>query len=159
MQALLTQPTPLYSLLSVNSDDNFIYVYNTTGRQIVEIDLRLLAQGIINDTWFGIVLDKEYIAFLEGIYYDIFTKFKLSKKLCNIKKLDSSFDGINDWFSKTYNPKLIERGLKYNALVMPEELCAQLSVAFYIEEVSSLKLENKIFDSKEEALLWLESKE
>jgi hypothetical protein len=157
-QALLTQPIPISPLLSVNSDDDFIYVYNAQGRQIVEINIHLLSEGILNDTWYGVVFDEEYIAFLDGIYYEIFGSIKFTKKLCNIKNLEGSFDGINEWIYKIYHPKFISNGLKYNALVKPEELCAQLSLEFYMEKINNLTLESQTFDSQEDALAWLGSK-
>ena len=156
---LLEQPTPVSHLLSINSDDDFIFIYNAFGLLIVEIDIRLLAEGILNDTWRGAILYDEYTAFFNGIYYEIFCKFKFSKKISNFKNLECSLEDIKEWLHDIYTPKFLCKNLKYNALVVSESMYNQLPINSLMDKIEASSMENQIFTSEEDALLWLISKQ
>jgi len=73
------------------------------------------------------------------------------RKNSALPKEDSEW-GIQDW-----NPRVMEAGWKYWAIVMPDKFVGQLNMQQFIDMYSELGLTIKIFDDAEEALTWLKS--
>jgi hypothetical protein len=64
---------------------------------------------------------------------------------------------IQEWIAETINPALAEAGVKKYALVIPEDMIAELSNEQIFDEMQGQGVSTKIgnFSSPEEALRWL----
>lgn len=132
-----------------------IFIKNNLNEPVAELSLRYLADGIYNDSWFGYVTSEEYKEIMQGVYLDYFIQSKATRKLCNTLKLSTGMeDETATWFNASLLPQLINAGMQYNALVIPENIFAQLSLSenFNGEEYF------KMFPSEQEALAWLKTK-
>jgi hypothetical protein len=141
--------------LTYEMNGDTISVTNSLKNKVVELSLRLSKDGIYNDVWFGYVTSDEYKEIMAGAYLDYFAFSKNKKKLCNTLKLTAGMeDETAKWFNDYLLPKLMAAGLQYNALVIPEDIFANLSLTenFNNEEYM------KFFPSEEEAIAWLKSK-
>jgi hypothetical protein len=137
----------------INGDT--ISVKNNTKNLVAEVSLKYSKEGVYTDVWFGFVTDPEYKEIMGGVYLDYFKESKNTKKLCNTLKLVGGMeDTTAAWFNQSLLPKLLEAGLQYNAMVIPEDVFANLSLTdnFNVEEYM------KFFPSETEALSWLKSK-
>lgn len=141
--------------LTYDMNGETISVKNNTKNLVAELSLRHSKDGVYTDVWFGYVTDPEYKEIMGGAYLDYFKESGNRKKLCNTLKLAGGMeDATATWFNQTLLPKLLEAGLQYNAMVIPEDVFANLSLTdnFNNEEYM------KFFPSEAEALQWLKSK-
>lgn len=123
--------------------------------KIAELILELVPEGIYNDVWYDYVTPEEFKEIFSGAYVDFFSRSKVYKKLCNTDELKGGIDDdTNEWFNSYLLPKLIEAGLKYNAIVLPKEVFANISMSeFKLGEGFTTKL----FNAKEDAIQWLKT--
>lgn len=68
-------------------------------------------------------------------------------------RMSGSFNEINDWLATYFMPKMIEIGLKNNAVVLPQNIFAQLAVEEWDKKVGGFTTRN--FGSVNDALNWL----
>lgn len=133
-----------------------IDIFNAMGTRIAALNMDMVdSEGIYNDIWYEYVTPEEFREIFGGAYLEFFEQSNVSKKLCNTDELKGGIDdATNEWFNSYLMPKLMAAGLKYNAIVLPKEVFANISM-------NEFKLESgfitKMFNSKEEAISWLKS--
>ncbi|WP_291722291.1 hypothetical protein [Bernardetia sp.] len=89
---------------------------------------------------------------------DLVTKHKFTHLISVIVDIEGSFEETNEWFLTEFNPKMVELGMKYEAIIQSENLFAQLSAEELVED-STLKeigYHMRLFDSVEKGLEWFE---
>lgn len=64
-----------------------------------------------------------------------------------------------EWAIQTWNPRVVQAGWKYWALVMPKKLIGQLNMQQFVEMYSEMGIEVQMFSDPDEALAWLKSVE
>ena len=119
------------------------------------IDLNYLKEDIFFHGWIGNRTDEQIKAVIEGHFIELFEKYRCTKTLIQNEAMTGSFSGLNIWVADYFMPKMISMGLKYNAVVLPKNLFAQLSVADWDNKITGFTSRN--FKSSEEALTWLRS--
>ncbi|WP_041263842.1 hypothetical protein [Bernardetia litoralis] len=55
------------------------------------------------------------------------TKHQFTHLISVIIKLEGSFEEVNEWFLKDFNPKMVELGMTYEAIIQSKNLFSQLS--------------------------------
>jgi hypothetical protein len=137
-------------------DNTVVKIYNKLNEKLAELNLGYQADGIYNDAWFGFVTDEEYKEIMDGPYFHLFAKMKCEKKVCNTLGLEGGMeDETASWFSSHMMPKLIKAGLKYNAIVIPENIFAQQTMENF--EVNLGNDLGRLFPSESDAIQWLKS--
>ena len=84
---------------------------------------------------------------------DAYKVYSCSNMLLDASRMSGSFSEINEWMASTYMPKLREIGLKNNAVVLPQDIFAQLAIKDWLKKVPGLN--SASFVSLSEALNWL----
>ena len=139
--------------LRYEAQGNAVHIFNNLDEKIAELNLKYTSDGIYNDVWFGFVTGEEYKEVMDGAYLDYFIKTKCTKKICNTLNLKGGMDPeTTEWFGTTLLPKLLNAGMKYNALIIPEDIFAQQTM----EEFQNNDL-GRLFPSEEKALSWIKS--
>lgn len=142
--------------LKYKQENAKIVIYNSIDVKIAELNLQYAQEKIYNDSWFGFVTEEEFKEVMAGAYLDYFVMSKCTKKVCNTLSLEGGMDEeTSRWFNNELFPKLKNAGIRYNALVIPEDIFAQQT----IEEFES-NLGNdfgRLFPSFDKALSWLKT--
>ncbi len=142
--------------LKVIQNGPYIETYNKYGDIIHRIEPYDHEHKIFRHSLIGVVQDDEIVEVFEGV---LLQKFKESgcRKVCvNHSKHEGSLDGVNQWLVDKYLPKVIGMGLKYHAIVLAEEVFANLSFDPFTENSSEI-FHNRCFASVKEAYAWLTS--
>lgn len=58
---------------------------------------------------------------------------EISKILVNNQKISGPWDKANEWYATDWNPRAIEAGLKYMAVIVSPSIFTQLSLQNFIE--------------------------
>jgi|GEM_PF-537890 len=87
---------------------------------------------------------------------DVMEDTKSSKLLTDVSQMVGSFDSSREWIVQENIPKLIRKGLRYHAVVIPKNIFSKLSIKDYSQQVAGLEIMQ--FGDKEEAIKWLKSK-
>lgn len=146
--------------LRVTTEGAKTITHNDIGKQVSEMDLSLKGEGIFVDRWIGFVTDEEMKAIMDGHYYRLFADSGCNKKICDTTLLEGSFDGVNEWFATYFLPKLMQAGLRYNAIVLPRDIFAQMAMNENTEQVEATAADAfqvRMFGSFEDARTWLKS--
>jgi hypothetical protein len=131
-------------------------VLNALNEKIAELNLQHASEGIYHDAWFGFVSPEEYKEIMEGPYLHYFSKAKCTKKVCNTLSLEGGMDpDTSAWFGEFMFPQLLKSGLKYNAVVIPEDIFAQQSMEEFEKNLGNNF--GRLFPSQEKAVDWLRS--
>jgi hypothetical protein len=148
-------------LLKIQEEKDGFSFFNTLNEKISHLSKAYAAQGIFNDNFFGYVSADELKFIMENYYAKIIAETNASKKMCNIKAMDgAAFEEVSDWFEAELMPQLIDAGLRYNAIVLPDDYFASITVENILEDEPKTSLDSvnqRFFDSKEKALAWLKS--
>lgn len=83
-------------------------------------------------------------------------KNKSRKWLADLLEIEGSFDFARDFIAQTIIPQAIGFGLRYEALVVPKDIFAMLSVQETLMIVDILEI--RIFGNLKSAVDWLNSK-
>lgn len=84
---------------------------------------------------------------------------KKAVKWLSDDKNNPRFSGVDyEWATKEWFPKVLAEGWKYWAVVLPEEIHAQMFLKHYSKLYSDFGLEVKLFTNHEDAFEWLKSK-
>ncbi|MCS6968146.1 MAG: hypothetical protein RMJ44_06110 [Cytophagales bacterium] len=78
---------------------------------------------------------------------------KTSKMLGNTQQSEVIFPEDQDWTNQNWAPRAIESGLRYNAIVLSEDLYGRLAVEQITESAKVVQV--KYFKSVEQAQRWL----
>jgi hypothetical protein len=150
------QATSKNHLRYTKKDENSVAIFNNLNERIAELNLAFTQEQIYNDVWFGFVTSDEYKEIMEGAYLYYFAKTKCTKKLCNTLGLQGGMDPeTTEWFGSSLLPKLLDAGMKYNALIIPEDIFAQQTMEEFERNMGNNLA--RLFPGEKDALLWLRS--
>lgn len=76
--------------------------------------------------------------------------------LVDTRKLAGSFSMINDYLIHVYYKTLIDRGLRYNAIIVPYDIFSYFSTENLVEQLNNLEL--KTFSHVYQGQIWIETK-
>jgi hypothetical protein len=142
--------------LTYKLEANVVSIFNKLNEKIAELNLAYAADGIYNDAWFGFVTGDEYKEIMNGAYFEFFRKTKCVKKVCNTLGLEGGMEEETAaWFSDYMMPKMLNAGLQYNSIVIPENIFAQQTMDHFESNLGN-KL-GRLFGSQEKAIEWLKS--
>ena len=65
----------------------------------------------------------------------------------------------SNWAIETWNPRVLNAGWKYWAVVTPEKVIGQLNLQRFVEMYSEMGVTVKVFTDADAALAWLKSEE
>jgi hypothetical protein len=140
--------------LSYKTEGSKIVISNALGHRIAELNLQYTSEGIYNDSWFGYVTGEEFKEIMGGPYLDYFSKTKCTKKICNTLSMQGGMDDdTSKWFNEHLFPKLLEAGIAYNALVIPEDVFAQQTIEEFETNLGNKM--GRLFPTFDKALEWL----
>lgn len=144
-----------HTSISIQQKDNRIESYNTKGQLIHVIENKELPSKIAIHRWFGSVTNEEIKEIMDGHFYTFLEQNKSNKILVDTSKMNSFFDGVNQWLAEYYIPKLLKIGTKHNAYLLSEEFYAYLAAD--LDEPIESNFVTHMFGSEESALRWLKS--
>lgn len=119
------------------------------------IDLSYVKQGILFHGWVGFRTTDQLKSVLDGHFMKIYQQYKCKSAIVDSTKMTGSFDEANDWMAGYFMPKLVNMGLKNVAVVLPQNIFAQLAVESWDKKVGGFASRN--FGSLKDALNWLKS--
>ncbi|MGD1842797.1 MAG: hypothetical protein ACFB0B_18150 [Thermonemataceae bacterium] len=132
--------------------------YNQDNQKIAYLSTEWASMGIFNDNYYGYVSEEELMYIMEKFYPKMIAAHHSPKKLCNVQALEgAAFDMISDWFEQTLLPQLIEAGMRYNAIVLPEEFFANLTLDLYGDDSQQANESQRLFGNQNDAMAWLNS--
>lgn len=139
----------------VVQNGNKIESVNKMGKVFHSIDISYASKGVFYHGWIGYRSNEQIKEVLEGHFMDLFLKHRCRKMLINNKEMTGTFSAINDWLVSEFMPKMLQKGLTHNAVVLPGNLFAQLAVEDWDQKIGTFH--NRNFKSNEEAIKWLEA--
>ena len=119
------------------------------------VDISYVKRGIFYQSWVGYRTTNQFKSVLEGHVYQIFEQYKCKSSLIDSTKMSGSFDEANDWLAGYYMPKLVLLGLRNVAVVLPQNVFAQLAVESWDKKIGGFTSRN--FGSINDALNWLKT--
>ena len=119
------------------------------------IDLSYAKQGIFFHGWIGYRTTDQIKQVLDGHFMDLYMQYKCKSMLIENTRMSGSFADINDWLAGYFMPKMIGFGLKNNAVVLPQNIFAQLGVEDWDKKVGCFVSRN--FGSVSDAINWLKT--
>ncbi len=98
---------------------------------------------------------------LKDLHYKIIElveEHKFTHLISDITKIEGTFEEANEWFISVFNPKMVELGMTYEAIIQGTDLFSQLSAEDLAEntELSEIGYHLRLFDSVEKGLEWFE---
>lgn len=134
---------------------DLVTLKNSTGNTYVTVYYNTVLKATV-DEWVGHFESKEnFIAGLDSVLANI-NKNRSKKWLADLTKIEGDFSPMKDHILKFIIPEAKKTGLRFEALVLPFNIFAILSVQTTIQEFEGVEI--KMFSSVEEASLWLNSK-
>lgn len=155
METLIKDFTQTKNNFKVVKVGDLIQSVNKMGQVFHQIDTSYLKEGIIFIAWIGYRTNEQIKEVLDGHFMDLYLKHKCKKMIIENTKMTGTFASINDWLTTYLMPKMINNGLRYNAVIFPENIFAQLSVNDFDQKMGDFH--NKNCRSLNEALTWLRS--
>ena len=83
-------------------------------------------------------------------------KYKVHKWLSDDRKNDALTPEGNEWSFGDWQPRTLNAGWKYWALVVPQTLAAAGTLLPVVDRLSRLDLRMMVFTNVEEAVVWLD---
>ena len=117
------------------------------------VDLSYTKVDIFYQGWIGYRSIEQMKDVLEGHFIKVFAENPCKSMLMESSRMSGSFSDINNWFAMTYMPKLMNLGLKNIAVVLPENIFAQLAMNDWTKKLRGFNV--KTFSSLSEALTWV----
>ena len=117
------------------------------------VDLSYTKVDIFYQGWIGYRSIEQMKDLLEGHLVNLFQQHPCKSMLMEGSRMSGSFSDINNWFAMTYMPKLMNLGLKNIAVVLPENIFAQLAVKDWAKKLRGFNVQT--FSSLSEALTWV----
>lgn len=134
---------------------DLIALKNSKGIEYVVIYYDALLNATI-DEWIGNFENKEnFVAGLDQVLANI-KRNKSKKWLADLTRIEGDFSQMKDYILNFIVPEAKRAGLLYEALVLPFNIFAILSVQTTMQEFEGIEI--KIFSSVDEAVEWLQSK-
>jgi len=105
----------------------------------------------------GFCLPKE----IKALHYqiiDLVEKNKFTHLISDIVEVEGAFGEMTEWFLTEFNPKMVELGMTYEAIIQSKNLFSQLSAEDLVEnsQLKEIGYHMRLFDSAEKALEWFE---
>lgn len=139
--------------IKVVQNGKMIKSYNRMGQEFHFIDLNYLSEGILLHGWVGFRSSEQLMEVLDGHFFEVFSQNPCRKMLINNIQMTGSFSSVNDWLANDFMPKMINKGLTDNAVVLPANVFASLAVEDWDKKVGGFTTKN--FKSLDEGLTWL----
>ena len=134
---------------------NMIESINKMNSVFHYIDLSYTKQGILFHGWVGFRTTEQLKGVLDGHFMDVFKQYKCKNSLVESSKMNGSFDDANEWMATIFMPRLIGMGLKNVAVVLPQNIFAQIAVEGWDRRINGFLSRN--FGSVNDALTWLKT--
>lgn len=129
-------------------------ILSTAGRRICIVRYDREIEATV-DVWTGDFESQENLRRgLELVLQNI-EKNKSAKWLADLSQIEGSFEESRGWITNNVVPRAMKLGLKYEALVLPKNIFAMLSVQETLIEIEGLKI--RTFGDTHEAIAWLNS--
>lgn len=154
METILKQPSTKEDFKVVQKDQT-IESINKLNQVFHFIDLKYLSSDILFHGWIGYRTNDQIKEVLDGHFSTLHKQHKCSKMLIENTNMSGTFSGINEWLANDFMPKMIRNGLKYNAVVLPQNVFAQLAVQDWDKKVGGFTTRN--FGSVKDAVSWLKT--
>lgn len=90
---------------------------------------------------------------------DAMTHYRTTKVLSDDRKNPVLHPDDQKWAREMWEPKMIEAGWKYWAIVQPERMIANMRMIKFAERLLHLGIIVELFDDVEDAMRWLERQE
>lgn len=140
-----------YKILSEN--DLEFRIVNKQNKVIFEYRYELIHKLAVH-TWHGFMEDSIIIEI-----YKFIAQFGFQRKqtvfgsITDLRNIEGSFDGTNEWLTKEYLPIAVKYGFRFAATVRSNDFYANLA----LEELDELGVgyTSKIFDNFEDAYAWV----
>ena len=87
---------------------------------------------------------------------DFIIKYQLDGAIINLKKVEGTWDPINDWITTEWLPKLQETTAKFWVHIQPEDFFAELAAELMVEGFMMGKVRAANVKSMDEAFSWIE---
>jgi hypothetical protein len=83
-------------------------------------------------------------------------QFKAKKWLADLSEIEGDFEFAKSFIAETIVPQAMSHGLQFEALVLPDNIFAMLSVQETLQKINNLEI--RIFGTVDEAKQWLAEK-
>lgn len=83
-------------------------------------------------------------------------EFRAKKWLADLSRIEGDFSFAKSFIAETVVPRAMKYGLEYEALVLPNNIFAMLSVQEALQKINDLEI--RIFGTVEDAKDWLAAK-
>jgi hypothetical protein len=117
------------------------------------VDLSYTKVDIFYQGWIGYRSTDQMKSVIEGHCMNLFRQNKCKKMLLENSRMSGSFNDINNWYALELMPKLFKLGLRHIAVVLPQNIFAQLAVKEWNNKIKGFN--NGNFESLSEAINWL----
>lgn len=134
---------------------NIVESINKLNQVFHFIDLSYASQGIIFHGWVGYRTNDQIKDVLDGHFMKFYEQYKCKGMVIENSKMSGTFSEINDWLAGYFMPKMILLGLKNCAVVLPQNIFAQLAVEDWDKKVGGFVTRN--FGTVNDALNWLKT--
>lgn len=129
---------------------------NSTGNIYVQVFFDTSCSAT-TDVWTGDFETKENFEAGLALVVQNIKKFQAKKWLADLSNMQGSFEPARDFILKSVIPEAINHGLRYEALVLPDNIFAMLSVQDAMEKIDN-DFSIRLFGSITEAREWLNSR-
>lgn len=89
---------------------------------------------------------------------EFFRDKNASKLVVDTRGIDAHDAQDKKWLEEEWTPKMVELGMRHNALVHPESVVSQMEMEQLMEEFDDMPYEPLITSSLSEARQWIASK-
>jgi len=132
---------------------HFIETVDQSGQVIHYIDLSYAKADIIYHGWVGYRTNIQMKEILAGHFRDIYNDYRCRCMLTDCSKMKGDFSEAVEWYNSSLGPDLASLGLEYNAIILPNDNLAQISVREW--QKNSRGFKNVTFAGLNDAINWL----
>ncbi len=138
-----------------------VYLDDKTGTIYYDTDLKAIVV-VSKPQEDNLLPDDVYKEFLKK-YLEAFLKYKPNKALFDMRKfVFPGTDEVLDWIKENISKITFQNGLRYVAYIYPQEIITKFSLELFVEKTLTDLKEGPVrvlFDSYEDAVSWLKSKD
>jgi len=103
--------------------------------------------------WNGFVSEKDYKEGLNKMI-DFYVEKKVNKWIANLTKMEAISPELQDWANNDWFPRALAAGVKFMAVVVPEDVFNQFAVENIMTKVADT-LTTHYFSNVDEAKNWI----
>lgn len=111
--------------------------------------------GATTDVWIGDFETAENFKLGLELVLQSIERFKSKKWLADLSRIGRGFEESNEWIAQSVVPRAMSLGLVFEALVLPMNIFALLSVQETMMRIEGLEI--RLFGDVKEATNWLNS--